>query len=190
MRRSFLAVRSLTNASDLPSGEYAGSASRAIDAISACWSDPSAFIAHTSRLPDSVRSVSNAIVRPSGDQAGFSLVRTAAVSACWFDPSAFITHTWREPERALVKASCRPSGDQAGSPSKPADVVSRVVPVPSFATTKTSPLWSFRFDSNAIFEPSGDHAGSPSCPTEYVISFEPLPSAFTVQRSESPLRTD
>ena len=124
-----LAVRSLTKTIELPSGEYAGSASSAGLSVSRTWFEPSAFMFQTSRLPASSRSESKTSVRPSGDQLGF-WPPTFALSVSWVCalPSAFMSHTCRCPERLLVNAILDPSGDQAGSASSAAEVVSRDLP--------------------------------------------------------------
>ena len=50
---------------------------------------------------------------------------SALVNWVWPLPSAFMTQTCRRPVRSLMNAIFVPSGDQAGSASSAADVVSR-----------------------------------------------------------------
>jgi len=58
----------------------------------------------------------NAICRPSGDHVGSPSTNPLFVSVLCPDPSAAITRTAEPP----VKAISSPSGDQLGSPVKPA----------------------------------------------------------------------
>jgi hypothetical protein len=78
-----------------------------------------------------------------------------------------------------VKATCEPSGDQAGDVSQLLELLRSACPLPSGFITK---IWAFdhgpRVAVNAIFAASGDQAGSPSRLAAFVRSVWPEPSLF------------
>ena len=121
----------------------------------------------------------NAIRVLSGDHDGSRLLTpVVSVSGRSSSPAAVIAKiSLAPPLRDVSKAMVEPSGDQAGSRSLPASVVSRTGLAPFASMTQMSGLPSVRLLMNASFEPSGDHAGSKSLPSEVVSRVRPPPSA-------------
>ena len=67
----------------------------------------------------------------SGLDVGIAIIVTTLIVRTGLVPLAFITYTSRSPSRSLVNAIRVPSGDQAGSPSKAGETVSRRSTLPS-----------------------------------------------------------
>ena len=154
---SSLPSRLELNAIFVPSGDQAGSDSRAGLLVSRVCPVPSAFITYISELLS--RPDTNAIFAPSGDQAGTRSRSELSVSLVCPEPSGFITYISSLPSRLELNAIFVPSGDQAGSDSRAGLLVSRVCPVPSAFITYISVSPSRR-DTNAIWPDRADPGGS------------------------------
>ena len=92
-------VRSLANASFVPSGEYAGSMSLEVPNVRGVEEpEPSAGTLKMSKSPPAF--VWNAMRWPSGDHAGFS-PPAAVTTSCGLTPSGFTTPTPAVPVNAM-----------------------------------------------------------------------------------------
>ena len=140
---------------------------------------------------------SNTIEFPSGDQSGTAELSISSIPVSCVISRVAISTTNICVRRSLipVKTSCRPSGDQEGSPSPSLLCVRRCGSVPSAFIMKISADGSvasrFRYRVKAICVPSGDQRGSLSlmfggcC----VSRLRREPSSFITNRSRSTLKT-